>query len=187
MDEDSVDISGVASKINQKYGINIREEKLAGILLRHRLILGAKLAGYPASPIQINPNPQNIDVAGHLLLLHENSTLISGITDAVAASHVPPTGDCPTLGITAEELPPPVGKVIKELHFPIGVVHEELLPPVGVVTETLSSPNEVVDEKVPYQGVFMEQVATLNLNNTTTRSNIKELDPMVEGYKQDQV
>ena len=31
LDEDSVDISGVASKINQEYRINITEEKLAGI------------------------------------------------------------------------------------------------------------------------------------------------------------
>ena len=30
--EESVDVSGVASKINQEYGINITEEKLAGIL-----------------------------------------------------------------------------------------------------------------------------------------------------------
>ena len=29
LDEDSVDISGVAYKINQEYGINITEEKLA--------------------------------------------------------------------------------------------------------------------------------------------------------------
>ena len=73
--------------------------------------------------------------------------MISGITDAVDASHVPPTGDCPTIGITFEELPPPVGNIIKEPHSPIGVVHEELLPPVGVVAETLLSLNEVVDEK----------------------------------------
>ena len=119
LDEDLVDISGVASKINQEYGINITEEKLAGILSSHWLLLGAKLAGSLASPIQIDPNPENNDVAGHLLLLHENSTLISGITDAVTASNVPPTEDCPMIGIAAEELPPPIGEVAKELHSPI--------------------------------------------------------------------
>ena len=91
LDEDSIDISGVASKINQEYGINITEEKLAGILLSLWLLLRAKLAGLLASPIQINPTPEENTVSGHLLLLHENSTLISGITDAVAASNVTPT------------------------------------------------------------------------------------------------
>ena len=85
-----MDISGVTSKINQEYGINITEEKLAGILSSRLLLSGAKLAGSLPSPIQIDPNSENNDVAGHLLLLHENSTLISGITDAVAASSVPP-------------------------------------------------------------------------------------------------
>ena len=55
LDEESVDISGVASKINQEYRINITEEKLAGILSSHRLLLPAKLAGSLASPRQINP------------------------------------------------------------------------------------------------------------------------------------
>ena len=86
------------------------------------------MPGSLASPIQNDPNPENNDVVGHLLLLHENSTLISWITDAVAASNVPSSVDCPTIGIMAEELPPPVGKLIKEVHSPIGVVHEELLP-----------------------------------------------------------
>ena len=44
LDEDSVDISGVVSKINQEYGIHKTEEKLAGILSNHQLLLGAKLA-----------------------------------------------------------------------------------------------------------------------------------------------
>ena len=171
--------------VNQEYGINITEEKLVGILSSHRLLSGAKLAGSLASPIQIDPNPEDNDVAGHFLLPHENSTLISGITDAVTASNVPPTEDCPTIGITAEELPPPIGEVVKELHSPIGVVDEELLPPIGVVAEKLSSPIEVVDKKLPYQGVFTEQVATPNIKNTTT--TMQEMDKMVEEYNPDQV
>ena len=59
LDEDSVDISGVARKINQEYGINITEEKLAGILSSHRLLLGAKLTDSLALPIRINSNPED--------------------------------------------------------------------------------------------------------------------------------
>ena len=44
LDEESVDVSGVASKINEEYRINITEEKLAGILSSHWLLSGAKLA-----------------------------------------------------------------------------------------------------------------------------------------------
>ena len=43
-DDDSVDISGVASKINQEYGINIIEEKLAGIL-KPPAAVWSKIAG----------------------------------------------------------------------------------------------------------------------------------------------
>ena len=50
LDEESVDVSGAASKINQEYGIHITEEKLAGILSSHRLLPGAKLAESLASP-----------------------------------------------------------------------------------------------------------------------------------------
>ena len=57
LDEDAVDISGVASKINQEYGINITEEKFDGILSCNQLLSEAKLAGSLASPIQIDPNP----------------------------------------------------------------------------------------------------------------------------------
>ena len=49
-DEELVDISGAASKINQEYGINISEEKLAGILSSHQLLSGVKLAGSLALP-----------------------------------------------------------------------------------------------------------------------------------------
>ena len=48
--EESVDVSGVASKINQEYGIHITEEKLAGILSSHRLLPGVKLVKSLASP-----------------------------------------------------------------------------------------------------------------------------------------
>ena len=51
LDEDSVDISGVESKINQEY-----------ILSTHRLLSGAKLAGSLASPLQINPTCEDDDV-----------------------------------------------------------------------------------------------------------------------------
>ena len=87
-DENSVDICGVACKINQKCGINITEEKLGGSLSSHRLLSGVKLVGSLASPIQIDPICEDNDVAGRLLLLHKNSALISGITEAVAASNV---------------------------------------------------------------------------------------------------
>ena len=147
LDEDSVDKSGVASKINQEYGINITEEKFTGILSSHHLLSGAKLVGSLASPIQIDPICEDNDVAGCLLLLHQNSTLISGITDALAASNVPPNQDYPMSAITDEELPLPIEDMVQELHSPIGIMDEELLPPFGVVAENLSSPIEVVDKK----------------------------------------
>ena len=73
------------------------------------------MAGSLASPIQIDPTPEENTVAGHLLLLHENSTLISGTTDAIIASNVPPTEDFPTIGMEAEELPPSIVEVAEEL------------------------------------------------------------------------
>ena len=94
--EESVDISGVASKINQEYGINITEEKLAGILSSHQLLPGAKLAGSLTSPQQVNTTCEDYDVAGCLLLLNKNSTLISGPTEAVIASNVSANQDLPT-------------------------------------------------------------------------------------------
>ena len=50
LDDESVDVSGVASKINQEYGINITEEKLAGIFSSHWLLPGAKLSESLGSP-----------------------------------------------------------------------------------------------------------------------------------------
>ena len=186
MDEDSVDISGVASKINQEYGINIIEEKLAGILSSHWLLSGAKLAGSLASPIQIDPICEDNDVAGRLLLLNENSTLISGNTEAVAASNVSPNQDYPTSAIVGEELPPTIEEMVQELHSPIGIMDEEVLPTFGVVAEKVSSPNEIVDKKQPYQGVFLEHVTTPNLNDTP-RTTRQKLDQMVETCNPDQV
>ena len=63
LDEESVDVSGVASKINQEYGIHITEEKLAGILSSHRLLPGVKLAESLASPRQIDLTGDEYDVA----------------------------------------------------------------------------------------------------------------------------
>ena len=105
LDEESVDISRVASKINQEYGINITEEKLAGIISSHHLLPGAKLAGSLASPRQINCTREDNDVAGHLLLLNENSTLISGIKETVVASNFSANQHYPTGTLADEELP----------------------------------------------------------------------------------
>ena len=144
------------------------------------------MAGSLASPIQIDPIQEENDVAGHLLLLHENSTLISGITEAVAASNVPPDQDYPTSAIVDEDLPPPIEEMVQELHSTIGIMDEELLPPFGVVAEKVSSPIEVVDKKQPYQGVFPEHVATPNLNDTAI-TTMQKLDQMVERCNPEQV
>ena len=77
LDEESVDVSGVASKIQPEYGINITEAKLSGILSSHRLLPGAKMAESLASSQQIDPTCDDNDVAGRLLLLNKKSTLIS--------------------------------------------------------------------------------------------------------------
>ena len=139
LDEDSVDISGVASKINQEYRINITEEKLAGIISSHCLLSGAKLGGSLASPLQIDHTREDNDVAGRLLLLHENSTLISGITEAVVASNVSANQDYPTGALADDELPPTMEETVQELHSPIGIMDEEVLPPFGVVMEEKQS------------------------------------------------
>ena len=95
LDKESVDVSGVASKINQEYRIHITEEKLAGILSSHQLLPGAKLADSLASLRQIDPPCGDNDVAGRLLLLNENSTLISGLTETLTATNVPENQDLP--------------------------------------------------------------------------------------------
>ena len=140
LDEDSVNISGVASKINQEYGINITEEKLAGILSSHCLQTGTKMAGSFASPLQSKVTHEDNDVAGRLLLLNENSTLISGITEAVVASNVSGNQDFPTGALVEEELSPKVEEMVPEIHSPSGNI--------DVVTEQVKHPNEVVDKKM---------------------------------------
>ena len=135
MDEESVDVSGVASKINQEYGINITEEKLPGILSSHRLLPGAKLAGSLASPRQINPTCDDNDVAGRLLLMNENSTLISGLTEAVTATNVSADQDLPSGTLLDEQLPHIMEEMVQKLHSPVGIVDEEVQPPFGVVEE----------------------------------------------------
>ena len=136
LDEESVDVSGVASKINQEYGIHIIEEKLAGILSSHRLLPGVKLAESLASPRQIDLTCDDNDVAGRLLLLNENSTLISGLTDTVTVSNVLENQDLPaSQALLDEELAPIIEETIQELHSPIGIVDEVVQPPLGVVEE----------------------------------------------------
>ena len=136
LDEESVDVSGVASKINQEYGIHITEEKLAGILSSHRLLPGVKLAESLASPRQIDLTGDDNDVAGRLLLLNENSTLISGLTETVTATNVPENQDLPaSQALLDEELAPIMEETVQELHSPIGIVDEVVQALLGVVEE----------------------------------------------------
>ena len=136
LDEESVDVSGVASKINQEYGIHITEEKLAGILSSHRLLPGVKVAESLASPRQIDLTCDDNDVAGSLLLLNENSTLISGLTVTVTATNVLENQDLPARQtLLDEQLAPIIEEMVQELHSPIGFVDEVVQPPLGVVEE----------------------------------------------------
>ena len=132
------------------------------------------MAGSLASQVPIIPTPEEKTDAGHLLLLNESSTLISGITDAVTASHVPPTEHFPPIGVVAEKLPPPIGVVVEKLPSPIGVVAEKLPPPIGVVAE-----------KIPHPGVGTEVVPPPNLNHTT--NTMQQMDQMMERCNPDQV
>ena len=169
LDEESVDVSGVASKINQEYRINITEEKLAGILSSHRLLPGAKLAESLASPRQIAPPCDDNDVSGCLLLLNENSTLISGLTEAVTATNVLANQDLPSGTSLDEQLPPIMEGTVQELHSPIGIVDEEVQPPLGVVEE----------EKMKHDG-------TPNVN-AIKRSTNSTMAQMTETCDPDQV
>ena len=169
LDEESVDVSGVTSKINQENRINITEEKLAGILSSHRLLPGAKLAGSLASPRQINPTCDDNDVAGRLLLLNENFTLISGFTEADTATNASTNQDLPSGTLLEEELPPIMEETVQELHSPIGIVDEEVQPPLVVVEE----------EKTKHDG-------TPNVN-AITRSTKTKMDQMMETCDPDQV
>ena len=163
LDEESVDVSGVASKINQEYGIHITEEKLAGILSSHRLLPGVKLAESLASPRQIDLTGDENDVAGRLLLLNENSTLISGLTETVTAPNVPENRDLPAIQtLLDEELAPIIEETVQELHSPIGIVDEVVQASLGVVEE----------EKTKQDGTPI--VNAVKRSNKTTLSQMKE-------------
>ena len=178
LDEDSVDISGVASKINQEYGINITEEKLAGILSSHRLLTGTKMTASFASPLHSKVTRDDNEVAGRLLLLNENSTLISGITEAVVAPHVSGNQNLQTGVLREEELFPTMEEMVPEIHSPSGNI--------DVVTEQVKHRNEFVDEEKGYKGIFMKHVSTASINDTT-RTTRQELNQIVDTCNQDQV
>ena len=178
LDEDSVDISGVASKINQEYGINITEEKLAGILSSHRLLTGTKMTASFASPLHRKVTRDDNEVAGRLLLLNENSTLISGITEAVVAPHVSGNQNLQTGVLREEELFPTMEETVPEIHSPSGNI--------DVVTEQVKHRNEFVDEEKGYKGIFMKHVSTASINDTT-RTTRQELNQIVDTCNQDQV
>ena len=122
-----------------------------------------------ASPRQINTSCDDNDVAGRLLLLNKNSTLISGLTEAVTATNVAANQDLPSGTLLDEEFPPIMEETVQELHSPIGIVDEEVQPPLGVV----------VEEKT-------EHVGTPNVN-AITRSTKTTMDQMTETYDPDQV
>ena len=108
---------------------------MAGILSIHRLLPQAKLAESVASPQQIDPTCDDNDVAGRLLLLNENSTLISGLTETVTATNVSENQDLPSRTLLDEKLAPIMEETVQERHSPIGIVDEEIQPPLGVVEE----------------------------------------------------
>ena len=163
LDEESVDVSGVASKINQEYGIHITEEKLAGILSSHQLLPGVKLAESLASPRQIDLTGDDNDVAGRLLLLNENSMLISGLTETVTATNVPENQDLPaSQTLLDEELAPIIEEMVQELHSPIGIADEVVQAPLGVVEE----------EKTKQDGIPI--VNAVKRISKTTLSQMKE-------------
>ena len=74
-------------------------------------------------------------MAGRLLLLNENSTLISGLTETVTETNVPENQDLQSRTLLDEELAPIMEETVQELPFPIGIVDEEVQPPLGVVEE----------------------------------------------------
>ena len=77
-------------------------------------------------------------MAGCLLLLNENSTLISVITEAVIASNVSANHDLRTGTLADEELPSIMEEMVQELHSPVGIMDEEVQPPFGVMAEEKS-------------------------------------------------
>ena len=106
-----------------------------------------------ASPRQIDLTcDDNNDVAGHLLLLNENSTLISGLTETVTASNVLENRDLPaSQTLLDEELAPIVEETVQEMHSPIGIVDEVVRPPLGVVEEEQSKKDGTPNVKATSQ------------------------------------
>ena len=75
-------------------------------------------------------------MAGRLLPLNENSTLISGLTETVTAPNVPENQDLPaSQTLLDEELAPIIEETVQELHSPIGIVDEVVQASLGVVEE----------------------------------------------------
>ena len=122
-----------------------------------------------ASPRQIDPTCDDNDVAGHLLLLNENSTLISGLTETVTATNVSANQDLPSGTLLDEQLAPVLEETVQELHSPIGIVDEEVQLPLGVVEE----------EKMKHDG-------TPNVN-AIKRSTKTTMDQMTETCDPDKV
>ena len=121
------------------------------------------------SPRQINPTCDDNNVAGSLLLLNENTTLISGLTEAVTATNVSANQDLTSGTLLDEQLPPIVEETVQELHSPIGIMDVEVQPPMGVVEE----------DKTKHDG-------TPNVN-AITRSTKTTMDQMTETCDPDQV
>ena len=112
------------------------------------------------------------------MLLNENSTLISGITEAVVAPNVSGNQNLPTGVLGEEELLPTMEETVPGIHSPSGNI--------DVVTEQVKHRNEVVDKEKGYKGIFMKPVNTASINDTT-RTTRQELNQMVETCNQDQV
>ena len=108
-------------------------------------------------------------MAGHLLLLNENSTLISGLTETVTATNVSANQDLPSGTLLDEQLPHIMEETVQELHSPIGFVDEEVQPPLGVVEE----------EKMKHDGT--PNVSAIKRSTKTT------MDQMTETCDPDQV
>ena len=121
---------------------------MAGILSSHRLLPGAKLAELLASPPQIDLTCDDNDVAGRLLLLNENSMLISGLTETVTVTNVPENQDLPaSQTLLDEQLAPIIEETVQELHSPIGIVDEVVQPP---LVDPLLSYWKILDWMPPF-------------------------------------
>ena len=108
-------------------------------------------------------------MAGHLLLLNDNSTLIPGLREAVTTTNVSANQDLPSGTLLDDQLAPIIEEMVQELHSPIGIVVEEVQPPLGVVE----------DEKTKHDG-------TPNVN-AIKRSTKTTMDQMTETCDPDKV